>query len=226
MTAPEDLTRIVAVNAGLGDRSSTRLLVDRLAEAVVEAIDDGTGRREVEVTVVDLRDLAIDIARSMTTGFALAPVRAALEEIYAADGLIVATPVFNASYSGLFKSFFDLVEVERLRDMPVVLAATGGSPRHSMVLDHAMRPLFAYLRTIVLPTAVYAAAEDWAGTTGDTALLTDRIRRAARELAMALGVRPTPGAPSAERRRGEDDSRQSAEQAGIANFAKLLGQQS
>ncbi|MDY6808068.1 MAG: CE1759 family FMN reductase [Actinomycetota bacterium] len=219
-----DVTRIVAVNAGLGDPSSTRLLVDRLAAAVVAALEDGAG--QTEVTVLDLRDLAIDIARSMTTGFAVAPVRDALEQVYAADGLIVATPVFNASYSGLFKSFFDLVEVERLRGAPVVLAATGGSPRHSMVLDHALRPLFAYLRTIVLPTAVYAAAEDWAGATGDTALLSDRIERAAGELAAALGMRTGPAASTADRPRTENGSRQSAEEAGITNFATLLGQQS
>ncbi|MXP20508.1 oxidoreductase [Gordonia sp. HNM0687] len=219
-----DVTRIVAVNAGLGDPSSTRLLVDRLAAAVVAALEDGAG--QTEVTVLDLRDLAIDIARSMTTGFAVAPVRDALEQVYAADALIVATPVFNASYSGLFKSFFDLIEAERLRGTPVVLAATGGSPRHSMVLDHALRPLFAYLRTIVLPTAVYAATEDWAGATGDTALLTDRIERAAGELAATLGMRSGPAAPTADRPRTDNGSRQSAEEAGIANFAALLGQQS
>ncbi|NED60775.1 oxidoreductase, partial [Streptomyces sp. SID10244] len=176
--------RVVAVNAGLGDPSSTRLLVDRLVDAVAErAVRDGPA---VDVEVIDLRDLAVDVARSLTTGFAVGGVRAAVDAVHAADGLIVATPVFNASYSGLFKSFFDLVEVDRMQGVPVVIAATGGSPRHSMVLDHAMRPLFAYLRAVVLPTAVYAAAEDWAGTSGDTALLSDRIRRAATELVAAL----------------------------------------
>ncbi|MEE3851062.1 CE1759 family FMN reductase [Gordonia sp. LSe1-13] len=220
MTAP---VRIVAVNAGLGEPSSTGLLVRRLVDSVTTAFPAGA----VEVVVVDLRDLAVDVARSMTTGFAVAGVRDALEAIYRADGLIAATPVFNASYSGLFKSFFDLVEVDRMRDIPVLIAATGGSPRHSMVLDHAMRPLFSYLRAVVLPTGVYAAAEDWAGTTGDTALLTDRIRRAAGELVTAIrgsGTdRPRETAPDATETGRQIDSQRSAEQAGIDNFAKLLG---
>ena len=88
------------------------------------------------------------------------------------------TPIFTASYSGLFKSFFDVIEPEALAGKPVLIAATGGSARHSLVLEHALRPLFAYLRAVVVPTAVYAASEDW-GAEG----LDGRIERAAGELA-------------------------------------------
>ncbi len=95
-----------------------------------------------------------------------------------ADGLIVVTPVFSASYSGLFKSFFDVIEPDALTGMPVLIAATGGTARHSLVLDHALRPLFAHLRAVVVPTGVYAASEDW-GAEG----LDGRIERAAGELA-------------------------------------------
>ncbi|AZG48363.1 CE1759 family FMN reductase [Gordonia insulae] len=227
---------LVAVNAGLGDPSSTRLLVDRLIEATA---DEFAGRpaAELSVEVIDLRDLAVDIARSLTTGFAVGDLRAALDAVHGAHGLIVATPVFNASYSGLFKSFFDLVDVDRMQGTPVLIGATGGSPRHSMVLDHAVRPLFSYLRAVVLPTGVYAAAEDWAGTSGDTALLSDRIRRAARELATAVrateniagvqvSVRGSEGSEadaSSGGPFGEVARRSALEAAGIANFAKLLG---
>ncbi|ROZ98645.1 CE1759 family FMN reductase [Gordonia sp. OPL2] len=217
---------LVAVNAGLGDPSSTRLLIDRLVDAAVDEL--GAVRATVEV--VDLRDLAVDIARSMTSGFALGDAREAIARVHDADGLIVATPVFNASYSGLFKSFFDLVEVDRMQGKPVLVAATGGSPRHSMVLDHAIRPLFSYLRAVVVPTGVYAAAEDWAGTSGDTALLSDRVRRAAAELAAAMRAArpdlPTDGAPVGDRSTaaaGVDVTQTALEAAGIANFAKLLG---
>lgn len=210
------MTRVVAVNGGLGDPSSTRLLVDRIVEAVGARLGDGA-----QVEIIDLRELAVDIARSMTTGFASGAARDAVDAVESADALIVASPVFNASYSGLFKSFFDLVDVEAMAGKPVLLGATGGSPRHSMVLDHAMRPLFSYLRGVVVPTAIYAAAEDWAGTSGDTTTLSGRIDRAAGELVALLGVpapeSPAPVADRAERRQ------MATEAAGIANFARLLG---
>ncbi|WP_181008696.1 NAD(P)H-dependent oxidoreductase, partial [Streptomyces sp. SM12] len=83
--------------------------------------------------------------------------------VTSADALIAVTPVYNASYSGLFKSFFDLVDPTALAGTPVIVAATGGTPRHSLVLDHAMRPLFGYLRALTVPTGVYAATADWGG---------------------------------------------------------------
>ena len=214
--------RVVAVNGGLGDPSSTRLLVDRIAEAVARRRGSAA-----EVEVIDLRDLAVDIGASMTTGFAAGAARDAVTAVESADALIVASPVFNASYSGLFKSFFDLVDVDAMAGKPVLIGATGGSPRHSMVLDHAMRPLFSYLRTVVIPTGVYAAAEDWAGTSGDTATLSGRIDRAAEELVALLSPRAVAVADDATESGGNTaptDRRQVAvEAAGIANFARLLG---
>lgn len=214
--------RVVAVNGGLGDPSSTRLLVDRIAEAVARRLGSAA-----EVEVIDLRDLAVDIGASMTTGFAAGAARDAVTAVESADALIVASPVFNASYSGLFKSFFDLVDVDAMAGKPVLIGATGGSPRHSMVLDHAMRPLFSYLRTVVIPTGVYAAAEDWAGTSGDTATLSGRIDRAAEELVALLSPRAVAVADDATESGGNmapTDRRQVAvEAAGIANFARLLG---
>ncbi|MFC4503833.1 MULTISPECIES: FMN reductase [Streptomyces] len=167
--------RLVVVSAGLSVPSSTRLLADRLAGAV--------GRQApVDVEVVELRDLAVEIAHHFTSGFPGRKLAEALDAVKAADGLIVVTPVFSASYSGLFKSFFDVLDQEALAGKPVLIAATGGSARHSLVLEHAMRPLFAYLRAVVVPTAVYAASEDW-GAEG----LPERIERAAGELAGLMG---------------------------------------
>ncbi|MFD7489078.1 CE1759 family FMN reductase [Streptomyces mirabilis] len=162
--------KLVVVSAGLSVPSSTRLLADRLAAA--------TGRyTSVDVQVVELRDLAVEIAHNFTSGFPGRALSAALEAVTEADGLIVVTPVFSASYSGLFKSFFDVLDQDALTGRPVLIAATGGSARHSLVLEHALRPLFAYLRAVVVPTAVYAASEDW-GAEG----LAERIDRAAGEL--------------------------------------------
>ncbi|GAB2834361.1 FMN reductase [Streptomyces daliensis] len=181
--------KLVAVSAGLSQPSSTRLLADRLAEAARERLDDGS--RTVEVRVVELRDLASDIAHNMLTGFPAPALREAVEAVTEADGLIAVTPVFTASYSGLFKSFFDVIDNTALAAKPVLVAATGGTPRHSLVLDHAMRPLFSYLRALVVPTGVYAASEDWGGTEGAAGGgagegLHARIDRAAGELALLV----------------------------------------
>ncbi|MEV0537603.1 FMN reductase [Kitasatospora sp. NPDC050463] len=180
--------RLVVVAAGLSKPSSTRLLADRLA--------DSTGRQlgvfggPVDVTVIELRDLATDIAHNFVTGFPSAALREAVEAVTRADGLIAVTPIFTASYSGLFKSFFDVIDHDALAGKPVLIAATGGTPRHSLALEHAVRPLFAYLRSVVVPTAVYAATDDW-GATGDgrTEGLPGRIDRAAGELAALVAGR-------------------------------------
>lgn len=189
--------KLVVVSAGLGVPSSTRLLADRITESVRrELAEDG---REVDVRVVELRDLAVAVANNFVTGFPAPALEEALEAVTGADGLVAVTPVFAASYSGLFKSFFDLVEPDALTGMPVLAAATGGTARHSLVLEHALRPLFAHLRALVVPTAVFAASEDWGGT-GDalTDTLPDRIVRAGRELAALMGTttRRLPAEPS------------------------------
>ncbi len=103
--------------------------------------------------MVELRELANDIAQNMVTGFPGPRLRDAVDAVTGADGLIAVTPVFTGSYSGLFKSFFDVIDKDALAGRPVLVAATGGTARHSLVLDHAMRPLFAYLRAVVVPTA-------------------------------------------------------------------------
>ncbi|MEV5676260.1 FMN reductase [Streptomyces sp. NPDC052179] len=186
--------RIVAVSAGLSQPSSTRLLADRLAAAARERLG-AEQDRTVEVQVVELRDLAVDIANHLVTGFPPRALKEAIEAVTEADGLIAVTPVFTASYSGLFKSFFDLIDNTALTGKPVVIAATGGTARHSLVLEHALRPLFAYLRAVTVPTSVYAASEDW-GSSGDeyTEGLPSRIRRAGGELASAVMGRTVSGA--------------------------------
>jgi FMN reductase len=172
--------RLAVVSAGLGKPSSTRLLADRLAEATRR-------RTDVDVRVIELRELANDIAQNMVTGFPGPRLRDAVDAVVAADGLIAVTPVFTGSYSGLFKSFFDVIDKDALAGRPVLIAATGGTARHSLVLEHAMRPLFAYLRSVVAPTAVYAASEDWG--TGGAGALADRVDRAAAELAALVEAR-------------------------------------
>lgn len=178
---------LAVVSAGLTVPSSTRLLADRIAAAVGGQLSARPGG-EVGVEVIELRDLAGDIANNFVTGFASPRLAAALSTVAEADGLIAVTPIFTASYSGLFKSFFDVLEQDALIGKPVLIAATGGTARHSLALEHALRPLFTYLRAVVAPTAVYAASEDWASRGEDD--LAQRIARAAGELAELLDGRP------------------------------------
>ncbi|MFF0280784.1 CE1759 family FMN reductase [Rhodococcus aetherivorans] len=180
--------RIVVVTAGLSQPSSTRLLADRIAAAVTAAV--GARGESTDVEVIELRDLATDLAITVATGGLPAPaVARAREQVSHADGLIAVTPVFTASYSGLFKMFFDVLDTDALNGMPAIVAATAGSARHSMVLDFAMRPLLTFLRAVVVPTGVFAATEDFGdGEAG--AALGSRIRRAAEELAaLVVGER-------------------------------------
>jgi FMN reductase len=172
---------IVVVSAGLSVPSSTKLLADMLAEATERAIE----ARGVEVRVqhVELRGLAHALTDHLLTGFPSAELAAALDAVHRADGVIAVTPVFSASYSGLFKTFFDVLELGVLDAKPVLLAATAGTARHSLVLEHAMRPLFAYLHAIVVPTAVFAATDDFAAAGTGGGGLQKRVDRAAGELA-------------------------------------------
>jgi FMN reductase len=169
---------LAVVSAGLSQPSSSRLLADRLAAAVEAA---GAGAVRV-LPVIEVRDHSHDVVNNLLTGFPPAALANALQTIAAADGLVAVTPIFNTSYSGLFKSFFDVFEEGALRGKPALLGATGGTARHSLALDYALRPMFTYLRAAPVATSVFAAPEDWA-TGGATSALSARITRAGRELA-------------------------------------------
>jgi FMN reductase len=171
--------RLVVVSAGTGDPSSTRQLTDRIAQKTLARLRAaGTAGSS---SVIELGPLAVDIARAITAGFPSEQLQAAIDRLAAADAIIAATPVYKAGVSGLFKSFADVLDNDLLVAKPVLLAATGGSTRHALVIDDQMRPLFAYLRALTVPTSIYAAPEDWGATE-----LGERIERAATELTVLL----------------------------------------
>ncbi|TQJ50720.1 FMN reductase [Phycicoccus sp. SLBN-51] len=183
--------RIVVVSAGLGQPSSTRLLGDLLATATTDALLEGG--MEAQVEVVELRELAHDLTNTLLAGFPTGGVARALETLAGADAVVAVTPVYQGSYSGLFKTFFDVVERDVLRGTPVLLAATGGTARHSLVLEYALRPLFTHLGAVTVGTGVFAASEDW-GSAGEAEQgLTARVRRAGTELAALAGARVSSG---------------------------------
>lgn len=179
------MTRIAVVTAGLTEPSSTRLLADRLTEAIVRGLPG-----EVVVEVVEIRDLAHDVTNHVLTGFASPELQARLDAIVEADAVVVATPIYSASYSGLFKMLVDVLPQDSLRGKPVLLGATGGTARHSLAIDHALRPLFAYLGALVAPVAVFAASEDWGSVAAGQ--LGERIERAGTEFARLLTGAPAP----------------------------------
>jgi FMN reductase len=172
-------TRLVVVSAGVSDPSSTRLLADRITQKSLDLLREA--ETPASASVVELGPLAVDIARATVSGFPGEQLQAAIERLADADAIIAATPVYKAGVSGLFKSFVDVFDDDLLVAKPVLLAATAGSARHALVIDAQMRPLFAYLRALSLPTSVFAAPEDWATTE-----LRARIERAATELTVIL----------------------------------------
>lgn len=175
-------SRIIVITAGLRQPSSSRLLADRLTAATEELIADA------DVTVVELREYARDLTNHLLTGFPSSRLSELINDVATADALIAVSPIFSGSYSGLFKTFFDVLPPGTLTAKPVLIGASGGTARHSLVLEHALRPLFSYLQAVVVPTGVYAAPEDW----GTDAQLGSRISRAATELAALLTVRVQP----------------------------------
>jgi FMN reductase len=171
----DTLLRLVVINAGVSDPSSTRLLADQVAQKSIETFD--AAGFQTNLSVIELAPLATDIARAIVAGFPGEKLTAAFEQLARADAVIAAAPVYKAGLSGLFKSFVDIMDNDLLIARPMILVATAGSARHAMVLDDHMRALFAFMRALPVPTAIFAAPEDWSAPE-----LGRRIARAAREL--------------------------------------------
>lgn len=203
------MKRVVVVNAGLSEESATARL-GRAIQAELEA------SAAVQIDWVDLRTLARPIADHLITGFPNVALAEALTHVTTADAVVALTPTYQGSYSGLFKSFFDLIDAAALTDVPVLLGATGGTPRHSLVTEHALRPLFSYLHAVVVPTALFVATEDWGAHAADSdgsggRTLTTRISRAVAQLVGLLAGVPDRQSDTAD------------EFADVVDFAELLG---
>ncbi|MEV7875087.1 FMN reductase [Microbacterium sp. NPDC007973] len=179
--------RIAVVTAGLSTPSSTRMLGDRLAHAALAELRE----RGIEATadVFELRDYAHDLTDNLLTGFAPPALEQMINTVVSADGLIAVTPIFSTSYSGLFKSFIDVLDPQALSGTPVLIGANAGTARHSLAIDYAIRPLFTYLHANPVPTGVFAASSDWGSNADEVAPLGSRVDRGAREFADAIAAR-------------------------------------
>jgi FMN reductase len=198
-----NMMRIVVISGGLGSPSSTRVLGDDIVTRLREAL--AREGEELDAHVVELRELAHATVDAMLTGFPTGELARVVDDIASADALVVVSPTFSASISGLVKSFFDILEPDTLAGKPVLMAATGGTERHSLMLEFAMRPLLSYLGAVPVRTSVFAATADFGGP--GAAGLDRRIKAAAGELAAALIAAP----------------RRAADAEDFVDFATLLG---
>ena len=148
--------RVVAVSGSLTAPSRTTALVEAITEAFGRALP-------IEPHVITLNHLGPHLAGALTRKQLPPEAEAELQHIENADLLIVATPVYRASFTGLFKHLFDFVDQYALVDTPVLLAATGGSERHALIIEHQLRPLFGFFQSLTLPLGVYASTADFDG---------------------------------------------------------------
>lgn len=195
---------IIAISAGLGSPSASQMLAKRIIDALHAARPQRQGD---EIRLVELRDIARELLNAELTHMPSPAVRRLTGEMARADALVVVTPVYNAQPAAILSLLLEVVDKDSLRGTPVLLGATGGTPRHSLVLDRALVPLFHYLHAVVAPVSVYAATEDWASNSLD-----ERVHRAADSLLDLLNLPaggpsdpPATGIPQAYGGPGLDD---------------------
>ncbi|WP_282275478.1 FMN reductase [Stenotrophomonas sp. PS02297] len=177
MTPPFPL-RVVAVSGGLQRPSRAATLAEHLSDLIAAKIP-------CQRHLIELGQLAPLLAGTVRRSQLPDTVERELAAVEQADVLVVATPVYRGSYTGLFKHFFDFIDQDALVDMPVLLAATGGSERHALMIDHQLRPLFSFFQARTLPLGVYATDRDFAG---DSLRNDDLIQRARLAVERALPV--------------------------------------
>ena len=176
------LPRIVGISGSPRRPSRTRTLVETVAAET--AI-----RTQVRLDIYDLVDAGPGLGAALQRKDLTLPAARIIDAIEQADALIVGTPVYKGSYTGLFKHVFDLVEPRALGGKPVVITATGGGPRHALVVEHALRPLFGFFEALAIPTAVYANEADFSdGQLAEAGVLA-RVNAAAHQLAGLLEAR-------------------------------------
>ena len=159
------------------------------ARLLVEAVADDLARRHaIRTDILDLVDAGSGIAAFSRAELSLEALTV-VEAIEAADALIIGSPVFQGSYPGLFKHVFDLIAPGALKNRTVLLTACGGGLRHSLVVEHQLRPLFGFFEAATVSTAIYAGAVDFVDGRLETAGVHARITDAVDQFAAQLTAR-------------------------------------
>jgi FMN reductase len=150
------------------------MMTQHIAAAIAELV-------AIDLRVIDMAEVGAELGRALSRSQLTEPAERALREVESAEILIAASPVYRGSYSGHFKHLFDLIHQDALIDVPVILAATGGGDKHCLVIEHSLRPLFAFLQAFAVPVGIYASSADFLEGERTTDLVRSRILLAARQ---------------------------------------------
>ncbi|ATE59486.1 FMN reductase [Thauera sinica] len=183
--------KVVAVSGGLQRPSRTLALVEALIDALGE-------QASIDVRLIELGTVGPKLAGALYPSQLPEDVKAEIAAIESADFLVVASPVYRASFTGLFKHLFDFVDHNALIDVPVLLAATGGSDRHALVIEHQLRPLFSFFQSHTLPIGVYGSEAEFENYAVTSPALQARIDLAAERARPFLRPR-TPAVSSVQK---------------------------
>lgn len=171
---------LVGLSGSFNSPSKTRALVE-------EAVDRAAERFNVPAETYDLNDFGIDLGYARSFADLGEVSRTIIDRIVQARALVIATPVYKGSYPGLFKHLIDLIDPSWLAGKPVLLAATGGGEKHALIIEHQLRPLFAFFEAQTLATGVYVSERDFANGRLASVPVLDRLDRAVGQFAPYLG---------------------------------------
>jgi FMN reductase len=180
----------VIVSGSASRPSRTLLLAEQIAAALAQHV-------ALDLQIVDVADVGSELGRALTRQQLSERAERALRVVESAQILIAATPVYRGSYTGHFKHLFDLIGQDALVDVPVILAATGGGDKHCLVIEHQLRPLFAFLQAFAVPVGIYASHADFLDQSVQSELVRSRIDAAARQATrLVRPVRAPAGQPA------------------------------
>jgi len=177
---------VVGISGNLTRPSKTRTFVSHIASEVA-------GRIGATSAVFDIEDLGVSFPPARRLADLDPAAHDIVEQLIRADVLVVGSPTFKGSYTGLFKHLFDLLDPASLRGKPIILAATGGGERHSLIVEHQLRPLFGFFEALTMPTAIYASDKDFADGALASEAIHARARQAVAEVSRIVGEARTIG---------------------------------